>query len=404
MDATAFGAEMVALVKDFLENEIDPLRQKIAALEQQITSVPTPRDPDVAEVAKAAGQIVRADVDELLRDVLKTGDGEAMIAKAVQSIPAPLTEENVKAIVGDAIAGIPTAPTEDHLVSRAAERILPEIKELRSAVEALPPAPELPDIPAMISDAIKKMPTDEDLGAVKSDVESLRNAMAEVPKPEPVTLPDFSTLISAEVEKAISAIEKPKDGHSPKLEEYTAYLDEAVQKAVSAVPAPKDGVNLAGAIIDRQGSLILTLSDGSTRDLGKVVGKDADPVDMDAVERSIVEKVAAIPVPKDGVDGVGFDDMNCELRDDGVYLVWEKGDVIKEARLPVPIYRGVWKDGTYHKGDTVTWGGSTWIAESDPSGKPDAPDSGWRLSVKKGRDGRDGLLKEQKPAGPVKVG
>lgn len=34
------------------------------------------------------------------------------------------------------------------------------------------------------------------------------------------------------------------------------------------------GVGLAGALIDRSGVLVLTLSDGTTRDLGVVVGKD----------------------------------------------------------------------------------------------------------------------------------
>lgn len=350
MDATAFGAEMVALVKDFLEQEIDPLRQKLAALEQQLASLPKPKETDVDDITKTAARLVRVDVDDLLRDVMKTGDGEAMIAKAVQSLPEPLTVETVKSIVGEAVAAIPK-PVDGKSIDPA-------------------------DVQRMVDEAAAKLPTIE---------------MAEA-------------RIAAEVEKAFSAIEKPKDGHSPKLEEYAVYLDEAVQRAAAALPVPKDGVSLAGAVIDREGSLILTLSDGSTRDLGKVVGKDADPVDMAAIERSIVEKITAIPVPKDGQDGVGFDDMTCELRDDGVYLVWEKGEVIKEARLPVPIYRGVWKDGAYHKGDTVTWGGSTWIAEGDPSGKPDAPDSGWRLAVKKGRDGKDGIVKEQKPAGPVKVG
>lgn len=344
MDATVFGAEMVALVKDFLEAEIDPLRQEIAALKHQIASIPASVEPKEVDI--------------------------------------------------------------DDVATRATERILPELKELRSAIEAIPSVPELPDIPAMISEAVSAIPVPLSGDDVKALV---IEAVAAIPPAQPGKDADpehVAAVVKAEAERILAGWDRPQDGKSVTVDEVGPILAEAVQKAVAALPVPKDGVSLAGALIDRQGGLILTLSDGSTRDLGKVVGKDAEPVDMAAVERSIVEKIAAIPVPKDGVDGVGFDDMNCEIRDDGVYLVWEKGDVIKEGRLPVPIYRGVWKEGVYHKGDTVTWGGSTWIwiAEGDPSGKPDAPESGWRLAVKKGRDGKDGVIKEQKPSGPVKVG
>jgi hypothetical protein len=59
------------------------------------------------------------------------------------------------------------------------------------------------------------------------------------------------------------------------------------------------------------------------------------------------------------------------------------------------IDRGVWREGQYKAGDAVTWAGSLWIAQKDTDAKPDSGD-GWRLSVKRGRDG--------KAAEPVKVG
>jgi len=120
------------------------------------------------------------------------------------------------------------------------------------------------------------------------------------------------------------------------------------------------------------GRLVAVMSDGTTKDLGVFVGKDGAP-------------------GADGADGVGFDDMTCEVREDGVYLVWEKGEVLKEARLPVPVDMGVYKaDTAYKRGACVTWGGSVWIAQKDdPAGKPDAPDSDWRLAVKRGQNGKD---------------
>jgi integrin beta 3 len=62
------------------------------------------------------------------------------------------------------------------------------------------------------------------------------------------------------------------------------------------------------------------------------------------------------------------------------------------------IYREVWREGEYERGDVVTWGGSIFIAQRKPTGKPGDPDSGWRLAVKHGRDGKDGSA----PTPPIK--
>src|SRR5690606_33444341 len=125
---------------------------------------------------------------------------------------------------------------------------------------------------------------------------------------------------------------------------------ETVAKAVAALPKPKDGepgrdgVDVKDLFRAEGGHLVAVLSDGSTKDLGVFVGKDGED-------------------GKPGRDGLGFDEMKHEIRDEGVYLVWERGEVSKEAFLPVPYYRGVWsKDTGYRAGNTVTWGGSTWIA------------------------------------------
>ena len=37
----------------------------------------------------------------------------------------------------------------------------------------------------------------------------------------------------------------------------------------------------------------------------------------------------------------------------------------------------------------VTWGGNLFVAMEKTSKKPDAPESGWKLAVRRGRDGRD---------------
>lgn len=155
-----------------------------------------------------------------------------------------------------------------------------------------------------------------------------------------------------------------------------------------------DGVGLAGAVIDRSGNLILTLTDGSTRDLGIVVGRDG-------------QKGEPGQDGKDGADGLGFDDL--EVVHDGLRAFtfrFAKGEKVKEFpfTLPVVLDCGVFKSGeTYAAGDGVTWGGSFWIAQKDTMEKPGEGD-GWRLAVKKGRDGKDGVMKAEKPKQPLKVG
>lgn len=64
---------------------------------------------------------------------------------------------------------------------------------------------------------------------------------------------------------------------------------------------------------------------------------------------------------------------------------------VKEFNLPVVLYRGVYREGEpYEAGDSVTWGGSTWIALQDTKSKPDSADGTWKLAVKKGAPGKDG--------------
>lgn len=153
----------------------------------------------------------------------------------------------------------------------------------------------------------------------------------------------------------------------------------------------KDGLDAVEFIRDARGHLIATMSNGTTRDLGKV---DGAPGEKGADGR-------------DGKDGVGFDDL--EVVHDGARgftFKFTRGDRVKEFgfTLPVVLDCGVFKDGqTYEAGDGVTWGGSFWIAQEKTGEKPDSG-KGWRLAVKRGRDGKDGVLKAEKPKEPVKVG
>lgn len=212
----------------------------------------------------------------------------------------------------------------------------------------------------------------------------------------------IAALVRQEVERAVGALPKPQDGKSVGADDVAPLVKEAVAAAVAdavkAIPIPKDGKDGRDGLdavtpLLKDGLLLFTMSDGSVKEVGLVQGQDG----KDGADG------------RDGADGLGFDDMAAEYDGErGLILRFARGEQTKEFSfsMPVVIDRGVWleeKDGGYAKGDGVTWAGSFWISQKDENGdKPDGGD-GWRLAVKRGRDGKAGRDAEIKVHQPVKV-
>jgi hypothetical protein len=110
----------------------------------------------------------------------------------------------------------------------------------------------------------------------------------------------------------------------------------------------------------------------------------------------LAKAIDKMPVPKDGKDGMSVKDFDITMDADERTLVATlkaaDGTVIeRRIKLTHVVGRGVWEAETqYSKGDAVTWDGSMWIAQEDSKGiKPSAYQKGaWKLSVKRGRDGK----------------
>lgn len=202
--------------------------------------------------------------------------------------------------------------------------------------------------------------------------------------------PDFeksAAVMVAGTQKAIQAAVAPL---LKRIEELEARKPEKGEKGDPGEVGERGergetGVGMAGALIDRSGVLVLTLSDGTQRDLGPVVGKDG----LDGQN-------GADGLPgengKDGRDGFGLEDFDVERGADGrtYVLKFDGGEIRHEYELtfPVPVYCGVYKAGEqYVPGDLVTWGGSLHHCDAATTDKPDA--GPWTLCVKKGRDGKD---------------
>ena len=179
--------------------------------------------------------------------------------------------------------------------------------------------------------------------------------------------------VKAYVEQSFDAFETRIDAIEQRLNEVTA------QRSLS----------VASALIDRTGNLVLTMTDGSTKDLGPVVGKDGEP-------------------GKAGRDGFNLEDFDASVMDDGrtvlLSFTGQAMDYKVELGFPVMLYRGVYKDSqSYERGDTVTWGGSLWHCDQDTAEKPGDGSKAWTLCAKKGRDGKNGTAEEAKRLEPLRV-
>lgn len=171
-----------------------------------------------------------------------------------------------------------------------------------------------------------------------------------------------------------------------------------------------------------------------------VHGKDAEPVDLDALARAAAALIPAPEVrqPQDGRDALdleilpaideakqyprgtyaahngglwksyerthGMRGWECivdgiaaatvaqiDAREFSVTLAKSSGaEVVEKFALPIQIYKGVYRDGeAYDEHDNVTWAGSQWTStKADNTDKPGSSDA-WQLTVKAGRPGKD---------------
>jgi len=111
-----------------------------------------------------------------------------------------------------------------------------------------------------------------------------------------VSLEDLKSFI----EETISRLPTPKDGkdgdpgQSITINDVQPFIVDFIKSELSLIkPAKdgkdgKDGVGVASAMIDRDGNLFITCTNGETKSLGLVVGRDAE-VDVDRITSIILE-------------------------------------------------------------------------------------------------------------------
>jgi len=373
LDTKALAQATALIVQEEVAKATTPLLDRLAILEARevapdefsvrrmiddaIAALPAPRDGASVTVADVEPLVATA-VARAVGDLPTAKDGASvtlddvkpLIAaeteRAVAALPLPDLVEPVETAVAAAVAALPP-PIDGKSVTL--DDVRPLIaQEAERAVAALPPVDVIATVEAAVAAAVLALPAPVD--------------------GKSVTVADVEPVIASALASAVAALPTPADGKSVTVADVEPTIVAAVERAVAALPVAKDGVGLAGAMIDRTGGLVVTLSDGKLCELGRVEGKNGEP-------------------------GLGFDDMSIEQTGERqATLKFVRGEQVKTFNLTVPavIDRGVFKEGqAYTLGDAVTFGGSLWIAQKDTGEKPDGPDTGWRLAVKKGRDGRD---------------
>jgi integrin beta 3 len=251
-----------------------------------------------------------------------------------------------------------------------------------------------------------------DQGPVGPAGESIAGARGEDGKS--VTVDDVLPILRTELDAAIKEIPAPKDGVNGKdgrdgvdgksvtADEVLPALKAELQKAIEALPVPKDGRDGLNGKDGKDGESI-TLGDVREVIQGILQSEQAKwALDFERRAQDQLQRVMdRMPAPKDGKDGRDAFDLehfDAHLADDERTLIlsFSRGDekVERQIVLQHPIYRGVWRQGDFRKGDCVTFGGSSWIASRDTNSKPEIDDS-WKLAIKRGRDGKEGARGER---------
>lgn len=109
--------------------------------------------------------------------------------------------------------------------------------------------------------------------------------------------------------------------------------------------------------------------------------EEAQPADLTSIEVRL-KAIESMKTAADLVSGEAEQSLDLAQIETRLKAVEEL-----DRRFP---YEGTWaEDRPYGRGKFVTHGGSLWFAERATASKPGTENSGWKLAVKRGKDGRD---------------
>lgn len=202
----------------------------------------------------------------------------------------------------------------------------------------------------------------------------VRAAVAELP-PAPagkdVDMEAVKTTIALAVREAVAAVPTPKDGRDGKDADQAAIASQVFDLVMRAIPKPQDGKSV------------------TVDDVKPLLEAEVQHWELEFERRAadVLERLAARHKGRDGADGFTVDDLDVSLKEGRtLVLALRAGGRVVERSVELeglPIYRGTFTSGkAYRKGDSVTYGGSTWIAKADTTEAPKGAGDQWQMSVK----------------------
>jgi hypothetical protein len=371
---------------------------------------------EIAALMDAVGDAVKGYVAKAISEVSLQFD------ERIKALPK--SDDTIREHVSAAITGL---NGRFETIERALNE-LPKPKDGRSVtIEELQPL-----VKQVVDDAVATLPppkNGEDGKSVTLDdvAPLIREAVEKIPKPKngedgtSVTVEELQPLVKQVVEQSVAALPPAKSGEDGK----SVTLDDVmpvIREAVAQLPKPKDGEDGKSVTVDELLPTVKAWFDALPRPKDGNDGKSVTLDDINGFMESAIAKWALdferrandhfqrcldrMPVPKDGedgVDGLGFDDFEPTFDGRRTFTMrWSRADKVKEFafKIPAVLEAGVYTHGKqYEQGDGVTCGGNYWIALVDTKARPGDNNSDWRLAVRKGRDGKDGVIREGRSAG-----
>ncbi|NIG13014.1 phage portal protein [Pantoea sp. Al-1710] len=415
------------MVKDAISQieipEQEPLPDIDSMVKEAVSLIPLPQPEPLPDIQRMIDEVVsqiRLPEPEPLPDI------QAMVSETIESMPDPMPElkqflaEAVKQIevpqpeplpdiqkmIEEVVSNI-EIPKQD--VTADVERIAAEVVKVAVRSIKVPKPEPLPDIDKMVKDAVAaiELPQPKEPEPLPDFGFLIERAVAEYPLPEPEPLPDIEKM----VKDAVAAIEIPQPKEPEPLPDIQAMIAGAVAGIEFPSPEPISLPDFDKMISEAVTNAVKSIS---LPEPGK--GEDG----KDGKDGLQIEVIPAIDTNKryprgtyaihngglwrayqntSGLSGFecvvnGLNDIDIDVSDDRHFTVrMTKSNGETEERafdIPVMIYRDVFKpEKTYYPGDCVTFAGSIWHCYEETSDRPnDVGSKGWRLAVKRGRDGR----------------
>ncbi len=443
---------IASVIGKLIRAQLGVMKQTVDQLVGRVEAVEK-RDIE-SEIKRRCDEIVAAQMTQL-RAELKAPSVQEIAAEVLRSIEvprAPTMEEIVEIVAKVTLPTIPSAedvaavmmrntPTMDQIIEQARAHI-PTAEEIAKHVTV--PMPVIPTVKEIAGEVPVGPSLEEIVEAVKEHLPSAADVAKFVPIPELPPMPELPPLphvpsLDEILEAMKTLIPEPikgDPGESVSAEDLRSMLtkmvdelpkaptlEQIVESVTPLIPAPVKGDKGDACSVDDVREMVKGIIQTQIETLPKP--KDGNSVTVDDVlpsienhfakwalefERRAADQLSSaiqrIEKPKDGKDGLGFDDLHSfkaeQIGERIIKFSVASGDEridLCEFKLSHPLHQGVFSDGReYDKGDTVTRDGCSWIALKDaPQGMPGSSDD-WQLAVKKGRDGKDGVLKTPPPS------